>query len=99
MKQHYKYLILLVSFFACFLLEAQQTTFYYYKGEKFYLDVDYSRLSIVSNGEISSNKIKNKIAKYDFDIKNQKISHTKQNIIATDTVSYTHLTLPTIYSV
>ncbi len=84
MKQHYKYLILLVSFFACFLLEAQQTTFYYYKGEKFYLDVDYSRLSIVSNGEISSNKIKNKIAKYDFDIKNQKRSHTKQNIIATD---------------
>lgn len=84
MKQHYKFLILLVSFFACFLLEAQQTTFYYYKGDKFYLDVDYSRISIVSEGEISSSKIKNKIAKYDFGIKNQKRSNTKQNIIATD---------------
>jgi subtilisin family serine protease len=84
MKQHIRSVILLISFFACFFLEAQQTTFYYYKGEKFYLDVDYSRISIVSNGDISSNKIKNQIAKYDFSIKNQNKSNTKQNVVVTE---------------
>ncbi len=87
MKQRYEYLILLVSFFVCFLIKAQQTAFYYYKGEKFYLDIDYSRISITSDGEISSNKIKSRIANNEFDVKKQSKSYIKQNIIAMDKTS------------
>jgi subtilisin family serine protease len=58
--------------------------YYYYKGKKFYIDVDYSRISIVSEGKISLNLIKNLISVSDVGIKNQNKSYTKQNIIETD---------------
>jgi len=58
MKQQYKYIILLISVLFCLLAKGQPTTFYYYQGEKFYLGIDYSRISVVSEGEIPLDKIK-----------------------------------------
>lgn len=55
--------------------------YYYYKGEKFYIDVDYSRISIVSNGKIPISIIENRISVSDIGIKNQIKSYTIQNII------------------
>ena len=54
------------------MLNAQEKPFYYYKNEHFYLDVDYSRISIISNGDIDSSEL---ILKKDLPvvgIKNQK---------------------------
>ena len=82
MKQQYKYIILLIFFFPCLLAQGQPTTFYYYQGEKFYLGIDYSRISIVSEGEITLDIIKNRVIMPDFNIKNQQKSFTTQNIIS-----------------
>jgi hypothetical protein len=44
---------------ACFAQSQNKSEkdFYYYKGEKYYLDVDYSRISIVTKGRISQDAI------------------------------------------
>jgi subtilisin family serine protease len=84
MKQQYKYIILLISVLFCLLAKGQPTTFYYYQGEKFYLGIDYSRISVVSEGEIPLDKIKNRVVTSDFNIKNQQKSFTIQNIISID---------------
>lgn len=84
MKQQYKYIILLISVLFCLLAKGQPTTFYYYQGEKFYLGIDYSRISVVSEGEIPLDKIKNRVVTSDFNIKNQQKSFTTQNIISLD---------------
>ena len=82
MKQQYKYIILLISVLFCLLAKGQPTTFYYYQGEKFYLGIDYSRISVVSEGEIPLDKIKNRVVTSNFIIKNQQKSFTIQNIIS-----------------
>jgi len=84
MQQQYKYIILLISVLFCSLAKGQPTTFYYYQGEKFYLGIDHSRISVVSEGEISLDKIKNRVVTSDFNIKNQQKSFTVQNIISID---------------
>lgn len=84
MKQQYKYIILLLFVFSCLLAQGQPTTFYYYQGEKFYLEIDYTRISIVSEGEISLDVIENRVIIPDFNIRNQQKSFTTQNIISLD---------------
>jgi hypothetical protein len=52
-----KNFILTVFVFLCLFLNAQHNPlnrpFYYYKGERFYLDVDSSRISVISEGKFS----------------------------------------------
>ncbi len=87
MKQQYKYFILLVLVFLGILTQAQLTTFYYYQGEKFYLEIDYSRISVVSEGEIFFDKIKDKVGVSELKISNQTKNFTGQNAISFDTLN------------
>jgi subtilisin family serine protease len=81
--------ILVLFFLCCIGGNAQQQTsdkhFYYYKGEKYYLRVDYSRLSIVSEGKfVDSNKT---ISQISFSIGNEEKSYTKQNVRSVENIS------------
>ncbi|MBD5388102.1 S8 family serine peptidase [bacterium] len=66
------------------MLNAQEKPFYYYKNEHFYLDVDYSRISIISNGDIDSSEL---ILKKDLPvvgIKKSKIEQAGLVYVSTD---------------
>ncbi|MDR1370846.1 MAG: hypothetical protein LBJ72_12090 [Dysgonamonadaceae bacterium] len=56
-----QYVIVFILIFVCFSLSAQKQAesepFYYYKGEKIHLQTDFSRLSIISKGEVDTEKI------------------------------------------
>jgi subtilisin family serine protease len=58
--------------------------YFYYKGEKFDLDFDYSSISVTSTGEMSENKISTSSVDSGFSIKNQNKSYTTQNITVLD---------------
>ncbi|MDR1370479.1 MAG: S8 family serine peptidase [Dysgonamonadaceae bacterium] len=87
MKKQY---LLLFVLFLSFSLEASQKAsdqyFYYYQGEKFHLQIDYSRISVVSNVEIDSVKIETPKG---WEIKFQRKSYTRQNVILLDQTSNT----------
>jgi hypothetical protein len=55
-----KYLILTMFAFLGLFLNAQENLpdrpFYYYNGKRFYLDVDYSRISVISEGKVYQKK-------------------------------------------
>jgi subtilisin family serine protease len=68
----------------------QQTTdeqFYYYKGEQFYLQIDYSRLTVISEGKFFADSQTLNFSPFRID--NEEKSYTKQNLLsienATDT--------------
>ncbi|MDR2474899.1 MAG: S8 family serine peptidase [Bacteroidales bacterium] len=71
-----------------FSLYAQRESeyFYYHKGEKIYLEIDLSRILVISEGTISESNIRNKIVKYSFDVVHSKKSITKQNVIAINNI-------------
>ena len=69
-------------------LNAQQDLsdkhFYYYKGEKIYLPIDYSRISVISEGIFFMEDVKDLIGGADFSIKDEKRSYTRQHVIPFD---------------
>lgn len=60
------HLLLCFSLSFCLTLQAQQSPFYYNKGKKDQLEIDYTRISVVSEGELTSEKVKSKINNSDF---------------------------------
>ena len=83
-----KYLILAIFAFSGLLLNAQENLldryFYYYKGGKFYLEVDYSRISVISEEKFSFDNERKSVNSSFFSIKNEGRSYTKQNIVLLD---------------
>jgi subtilisin family serine protease len=66
MKSIVRYCILLSVFLASFATYSQDQDFYYYKNKKIYMDVDYSRLSIVSEDTITTDMFKDDFMGYNF---------------------------------
>ncbi len=58
MKSKYLLISLFLSLFmsATLLFAQEKNSYYYYNGEKFYIEIDYSTISIASEGESSLNK-------------------------------------------
>jgi subtilisin family serine protease len=55
-----KFLLLIITFYSCLQsLNAQVNHFYYYKGQKIYLTLDKTKLSIITNSEFQKNSISN----------------------------------------
>ncbi|MCL2042076.1 MAG: hypothetical protein FWG84_08605 [Bacteroidales bacterium] len=92
MKKKY-FILVMMCVFCCFFLNAQQKIinkqFYYYKGEKVYLSIDYSRVSIVSERKIDMNLCKKVIPQPNCYIKNEKKSYTRQHVIPVNGISKT----------
>jgi len=84
MKQ--KYLIWTIFVFFALSLNAQQsdTHFYYYKDEKIYLPINYSRISVISEGDFFEKNIRKIVGDVDFIKKNETISYTRQHVIPFD---------------
>ena len=57
--------------------------FYYYKGERFFLDVDYSRISVISEGTFNINNVRQLVNSSIF-IRNEGKNYTRQNIVLID---------------
>ena len=53
------YLTLLFLFFGALFINAQSNYFYYYKGQKIYLTLDKTKLSIITNSQFEKNSISN----------------------------------------
>ena len=73
----------LILWSVCYLgISAQQHTsdkqFYYYKGEKFYLQIDYSLLTVISEGKFFVDGITKDLPPFRID--NEGKSYTKQNL-------------------
>ena len=80
-----RYFIFTIFIFFGLSLNAQQEVpldkqFYYYKGEKNYILIDFSRISIVSNAKINMDNVREIINFPDFKITNNARSHTRQNV-------------------
>jgi hypothetical protein len=74
----------ILTIFVLFILslyaqEPLDKQFYYYKGEKHYISIDFSRISIVSEGKVDPDKIREIVNFPAFKIKNNKRSYTRQN--------------------
>ena len=55
-----KLLLLIITFCSCLqYLNAQENHFYYYKGQKKYLTLDKTKLSIITNSQFEKNSISN----------------------------------------
>ena len=69
-----KFLLLIIVFYSCFQsLNAQENHFYYYKGQKIYLTLDKTKLSIITNSQFEKNSISNLYIK-DFNL------HSSENL-------------------
>jgi subtilisin family serine protease len=68
MKNIYIYTLLSLFSLNCLILQAQRSTYYYNNKTRVDLIIDYSRISIVSKGELSKEKINDKISKTDYSI-------------------------------
>jgi len=83
-----KILIITILAFSGLFLEAQvnlsDRQFYYYKGERFYLDIDYSRITVVTDGKIDINFIKKSVNSTEFSVKNEERSYTIRNVVPID---------------
>ena len=86
-----KYFVLAIFVLYGLLLNAQENLldrqFYYYKGERFYLEVDYSRISVISEGKFNFDNEKKSVNSSAFSIKNEGKSFTRQNIVLTDAIA------------
>ena len=58
--------------------------YYWYNAEKFYLEVDYSRISVISDGKFGSNDEPKSLKLYSLIIKNEIKNYTSQNIVLID---------------
>jgi len=94
-----KYFILIVFALIGLSLSAQQEEpldkqFYYYKGEKNYLFIDFTRISVVSKGKTDEDKIR-KIGNFPaFKIKNNERSYIRHNAIPVDEISKSIMLMP-----
>jgi len=83
-----KYLILALFVFLGLFLKAQENLldrqFYYYKGERFYLEIDYSRISIISEGKFSLDNTEKLVNSSTYSIKNEGRNYTRQHIVLID---------------
>jgi len=61
--------------------------FYYYNGEKFYLQVDYSRISVISDGKFNVDNAKKLVNSSTFRIKTEGRSYTRLNVVPVDEIS------------
>ena len=86
-----KYLVLAIFAFLGLFLNAQENLldrqFYYYKGERFYLEVDYSRISVISEGKFNFDNDSKLINSPAFRIKNEGRNYTRQNIVLIDEIA------------
>ena len=86
-----KYMILAMLAFLCLFLNAQENLldrqFYYYKGERFYLEVDYSRISVISEGKFDIDKVTKRDDFFTISIKNEGKSYAGQNVIPVHDIS------------
>jgi len=79
-----KYLLLIMfGALSLFLNAQQEKPFYYYKGEKFYLQVDYARISVISEGRFDVDNAKT-LTTQTFSVANEGKSYTMQNVIPID---------------
>jgi hypothetical protein len=62
------------------------TYFYYYKGEKFYLQTNHSSISIVSEDEFSLDKINSEKDIPNFKVDYTNKSYTKQLVISVENI-------------
>ncbi len=80
-----KYLILTIFIFLGLFLNAQENLlgkqFYYYKGERFYLEIDYSRISIISEGKLNTEDLRESVNALSFNILEEDESHEKQVVM------------------
>jgi len=86
------YFILTIFVLLGLSLNAQQgesldKLFYYYKGEKNYIAIDFSRISIVSKGKADVDKAREIVNFPDFKVKNNERNYTRQNVIPVDEIS------------
>ena len=82
-----KYLILVVFVIFSLFLNAQELSdkhFYYYKGEKIYLPIDYTRISVTLEDNFFTEDIRAAINVSDFSVKNEAISYTRLNVVPFD---------------
>lgn len=76
--------LLCLSLSLSYTTYAQQTPYYYYKGKKVNLEIDYSRISVVTEGALTPEKVKNQIIHSDFIIKNRMKRVLKQEPTSND---------------
>lgn len=55
--------------------------FYYYKGERFYLDIDYSRISVISEGKFNVENIREAVSLSNFKVINEGKNYTRQAVV------------------
>ncbi|MCL2042310.1 MAG: S8 family serine peptidase [Bacteroidales bacterium] len=83
-----KYFILAMIAVSGMFLNAQENAserqFYYYKGEKVYQTVDYSRISVVSEGRFDAENVRKSVGIPAFEIENSEKSFTRQNVVPMD---------------
>jgi hypothetical protein len=83
-----KYFILTIFVFSGLSLNAQQEPldkqFYYYRGEKNYISIDFSRISVVSKGKTDVDKVRETVNIPAFKIRNNDKNYTRQNVIPID---------------
>ena len=86
MKQKYFILILLFLFVSSLHAEQELSNehFYYYKGERFYLQIDYSRISLISEGKLFLDDVKKVLNLPAFNIGSEGRNYTRQNVIPFD---------------
>ncbi len=96
MKNKHRYILCLLALSTCYWLNAKESAYYYYKGEKIFMDVDSSRLFIASNGKLTIDEIKNRLSVDDVKLEKQQHSYTKHTIIATDKATKSEQT-PDVY--
>jgi len=81
----HKYFILLLQVLLTFSLNAQQksadSNYYYHKGKKIYLTIDYSRMSVISEGEIRSNEVNKILDRTDFEVVIGAKCYTRRHIV------------------
>lgn len=86
-----KYFIWVIFTLWCLSLTAQQESldkqFYYYKGEKMYIQIDYSRISIISERKVDHDNLKGIVSLPAFSMKNEGKSNTRLNVAPVDEVS------------
>jgi len=64
--------------------ESLDKQFYYYKGKKNYIAIDFSRISIVSKEKADVDNVR-RIDNFPvFEVKNDKRSYTRQSVISVD---------------
>lgn len=88
-----KYIISIIFVFLGLFLNAQENLpnrqFYYYKNERFYLEIDYSRISVISERKLNIDSIKQSISSFNFNIKKEGKNYTRLAVVPIERTSKT----------